>query len=370
MSEKSGKSGSASPEKKSNSLNRRDFLKRAAMGSAGIFTLGGFNGAPAINGLNKDEFSFVHMTDMHVRRARKGDEGYARCVEHVNAIDPKPDFVLMGGDGPFDGLYTEKDEFEDQIGLYKAISDDLDMPYYNMIGNHDILGWNARRKVSVDDPDIGKTLFMRKMGMDDSYYSFNRNGWHFIMLDCIYPVEVDHGPSYIAKIGEEQLDWLRFDLAAHAHMPVIAVTHIAAFSNLGQIRQDRDMPSIHGRVIQNTQEFRHVLERHGNVRAVLQGHTHINEDYRYNDIWYITSQSVSAAWWGGNWIGFDPGYNLFRVSGEDLKWERHTFPWDHHLEPEDDLERERIAEREAFEEQQELLRREEREKARSDEHVK
>ena len=354
-------SGNSGDSKNPGGVNRRDFVKKLALGGAGLglFTQAGIEKSWAVQPRRRGNFRFVHLTDSHVRRARKGDEGYMRCVEHVKSLSPLPDFALMGGDGPFDGLYTEKDEFIDQINLYKSISDDLGIPWYHCMGNHDVLGWSNRRKVPVDDPDIGKTLIMRKLGMDESYFSFNKFGWHFVVLDCIEGVDTDHGPSYIPRIDEEQLDWLRFDLARHVHMPTVAITHVAAFCNIGQIRQERDMPSMHGRVIQNTRDLRVTLERHGNVRALLQGHTHINEDYKYNDIWYATSQSVSAAWWGGNWIGFKPGYTVYDVQGDELTWHRREFEWEHHLEDDDDLERERIAEMEAFREEQRLLRKKE-----------
>ncbi len=350
-------------DKENGNNQRRTFLKNIAAGTAGISLIGSFPSITLGDDRSRTEnnnkpFRFAHLTDMHVRRGRQGDQGYRRCIEYVNSLDPKPDFVLMGGDGPFDGLYTPKDEFEDQIYLFKTISEELDMPYYHCIGNHDCLGLSGRREVPTDDPDIGKQFFMDGVGMEKPYYSFDSHGWHFVVLDCIYEVEVEHGPSYVPRIGKEQLDWLRFDLGANHDKPTVAVTHIAAFCNLGQIRGDTEMPSMHGRVIQDTVDLRHILERH-NVKALLQGHAHINEDYRYNDVWYVTSQSVSAAWWGGNWLGFKPGFNVFTAHDDRLTWKRHTFPWEHHLEPEDDLERERIEEREAFKEEQRLLLEEE-----------
>jgi 3',5'-cyclic-AMP phosphodiesterase len=345
--------------------NRRSFIKELTLGTAGIGLAGGLPsisvgrdfGSRDGNG-SKSNFSFVHLTDMHVRRRRNGDLGYRTCIDAVNALSPKPDFVLMGGDGPFDGLYTEKDEFEDQIRLFTSISDQLDMPYYHCIGNHDCLGLSGRRKVPVDDPDLGKKFFMDAAGMENNYYSFDAFGWHFVVLDSIYEVEAEHGPSYVPRIGQEQLDWLRFDLGRNHGKPTIAVTHIAAFCNVGQIRGDTTMPSMHGRVLQDTRELREILERH-KVRALLQGHSHINEDYRFNDVWYITDQSVSAAWWGGNWLGFEPGFAVFTVDNDRLSWKRYTYDWQHRLEPEDDLERERIAEREAFIADQEALLQEE-----------
>ena len=334
-------------------IQRRNVLK-TMIGGAGLGLLKPANllagGRP-----RKDDFSFVHLTDMHVCRKRQGHRGYEACVAAVNKNDGDADFVMMGGDLAFDGNYTPKDEFADQVHLFKSISDRLNMPYYNSIGNHDVLGWSARRKVTPDDPDIGKKLIMEKLGMTSSYYSFNHKGWHFVVLDSIHPLEAEHGPGYKAAFGDEQLEWLRFDLGKNSKSPTVVMTHIAAFCHLGQMNGDPKFNPFGHMVVDDTVKFRNIIERH-NVKAVLQGHSHVPEDFYYNGIWYITSQSVSAAWWGGNWKGFMPGYTVFYTTNETLRWERKIFEWQHQLEPEDTLERQRIAEREAFEKQQTELR--------------
>lgn len=343
--------------------SRRGFLKKIVYGAGGVGILSASAKAnptpagPILPEIPAEDisFHFVHLTDMHVRRQRRGHVGYAACIASVNALETKPDLVLMGGDMAFDGLYNEKSDFEDMITLYKEASDKLEMPYYNCIGNHDVLGLSSRRKVSVDDPDIGKKMIMDKLGMEKSYYSFNHNGWHFVVLDTIFEVDTPSGPSYAARLGEEQLDWLRFDLGAHKNMPTVCVMHIAAFCNMGQINGDTEALAMNHMVIRDNLELRQILERHG-VKAVLQGHSHQIEDFYFNGVWYITSQSVSAAWWGGNWRGFNPGYTVF-TAGKDgrLSWKRQEFEWEHHLEPEDELERARIVERKDFVSQQKAL---------------
>lgn len=329
--------------------SRRSFIKQASWAGIGL----GF-----ARPKETADFSFLHLTDMHVQRKRQGNIGYQACVDTVNKNERDADFVLMGGDLAFDGNYTAKEIFIDQINLYKGVSDQLKMPYYNALGNHDILGWNARSKISVDDPDSGKKLIMDMLDMRSSYYSFNHKGWHFVILDSMLPVTTDQGPSYKAGFGEEQLEWLRFDLGQHHGMPTVLLTHIAAFCHLAQMNGNATYNAIGHMVVQDTLDFRRIIERH-NVKAVLQGHSHVPEDYFFNGVWYITSQSVSAAWWGGNWKGFLPGYTRFQVSGDTLKWDRRSFPWQHYLEPEDSLERKRIAEREAFEADQHRLQQEE-----------
>ncbi|WP_440707483.1 hypothetical protein [Gracilimonas sp. BCB1] len=79
------------------------------------------------NGTHSDEESFriVHLTDQHVTSRRQGHEGYKKCIESINALDPSPDLVLMGGDMVFDGLYTELETYEESIRLYRSITKQL-----------------------------------------------------------------------------------------------------------------------------------------------------------------------------------------------------------------------------------------------------
>ena len=336
--------------------NRRDFLKQVGLGALGAST---FSSVKESDNSKEESFQILHLTDQHVTSRRSGDKGYLKCIESINSMETSPELVLMGGDMIFDGLYTDLDVYKESIKLYKDIKSKLDIPYYNCIGNHDVLGLSSRRKVPADFPGIGKKMIMDELGMDKDYYSFNHKGWHFVVLNSIYEIEGDNGPIYEARIGKDQLEWLRFDLGAHQGMPTIAVSHYAAFNHIGQINQDFELKAMNHIVLKDNKELRLILERH-NVKALLQGHTHMSEDFKFNNIWYITSQSVSAAWWGGNWLGFEPGYTVMELGETDiLNWQPVIFDWQAQLEPEDTLERKRIQERKEFEQNQERLYQEE-----------
>ncbi|MBN1512540.1 MAG: metallophosphoesterase [Phycisphaerae bacterium] len=342
---------------------RRDFLAGVgAVGAAAALGPWSVRRARADKpaSIGAEEFTFVHMTDMHVTPKRRGDKGYAACVESVRALDPRPAFALMGGDLAFDGNYTPKADFEEYIRLYKQVSDGLGIPYYNCMGNHDALGWSARRKVPADDPDIGKKMIMDRLEWEKSYYSFDFGGWHFVVLDCIHPVQASHGPTYEPRIGQEQLEWLAYDLGAAGDRPKVAVTHIAAFCNMGQLNGDPDRKAMDGHmVLWDTKELRTILERH-KVKALLQGHSHRIEQYCMNDVWYLTSAAVSGAWWAGSWVGSPPGYTVFRAKGDTLTWEHRSFAWEPQLEPDDKLERANIAALKAYEAEQRRLLEQER----------
>jgi hypothetical protein len=345
-------------------LSRREFL--TLVGAAGAaaalptWTTKALGADTAAASAATADFSFVHLTDMHVTPKRWGDKGYRKCVESVLDLKPKPAFALMGGDLAFDGLYTPKDKFDEYIRLYKEVSGGLGMPYHNCMGNHDALGWDARRKVAPDDPDFGKKMIMDRLEWEKPYYSFDHAGWHFVVLDSIFPIQSKDGPTYEPRIGPEQLEWLAYDLGAAGGRPTVAVTHIAAFCNIVQQQGRADYKSMDGSlVLWDTKDLRAVLERH-KVKALLQGHSHQVEEYHFNDVWYLTSAAVSGAWWSGSWNGFPPGYTVFHCKGEDLTWEHRTYGWEAHLEPEDETERKKTADFEDAARKQNELRDRER----------
>lgn len=342
-------------EDKTMTLSRRELIGGLCAAGAAAAISGQVSGRASVTGGSATPFTFVHMTDTHVTRKRRGDKGYRACIESVLQLKSRPAFALMGGDLAFDGNYSPKGEFEENIGLYKEISDELGIPYHNCLGNHDALGWSPARKVPIGDPDLGKKLIMDRLGMEKSYYSFDHAGWHFVVLDSIFPVGGKDNPTYEPRIGPEQLEWLRYDLGKAAGKPTVAVTHIAAFCNRGQMAGDRDYKAMDGhRVLWDTKELRTILERH-KVKALLQGHNHTIEEFRFNGVWYLTSAAVSGAWWAGSWVGSPPGYTVFRCQGDELSWEHVEYPWEPHLEESDTLERKKIAEQKAFRQEQQRL---------------
>ena len=253
----------------------------------------------------------------------------------------------MGGDMVFDGSYTAKDDYQNQIRLFKEITRELKYPWHPCLGNHDILGWSPREKVAPSDPGYGKKMIMDALDWKEPYYSFDHKGWHFAVLDSAYPAKRDGRIVQEPRLGAEQLEWLGYDLGAAGDRPKIAVVHVAAFCNVGQISGDPKHLAMDGSmVIWDTKELRKVLERH-NVKLVLQGHSHRVEDTFWNGVSYVTSPAASGAWWGGSWTGSEPGYSIIRCEGDKVTWSHESYPWEAHLDPKDTLERKKIADQQA-----------------------
>jgi 3',5'-cyclic-AMP phosphodiesterase len=58
-----------------------------------------------------------------------------------------------------------------------------------------------------------------------------------------------------------------------------------------------------------------VLLNH-NVRCVLQGHTHINEEIDFRGIQFSTSGAVCGDWWKGPRAGSPEGFSVVSLSAD------------------------------------------------------
>ncbi len=135
-----------------------------------------------------------------------------------------------------------------------------------VLGNHCV--WSLTKEEFLDECRLRK-----------SYYSFDRGGFHFVILDaCFRHDGVPYGRKNFdwrdTNIPGAELEWLRADLAA-SRQPVIVFAH--------QRLDDTEDFSVINRV-----EVRAALEGAGNVIAVMQGHAHVNAHSRIGGIHYVT----------------------------------------------------------------------------------
>ncbi|MEM0895685.1 MAG: metallophosphoesterase [Verrucomicrobiota bacterium] len=116
-------------------------------------------------------------------------------------------------------------------------------------------------------------------------YSFDRAGFHFIVLDGNFDKE---GESYAegnfrffdSAIPPSQTSWLEVDLA-RTNLPSFVFVH-----------QRLDVTKINPFGVRNAAEIRRVLERSGKVISVFQGHSHLNSCRRINGVNYATMRAM------------------------------------------------------------------------------
>ena len=151
------------------------------------------------------------------------------------------------------------------------------VPGHMVLGNHDV-ACLSNADLLTHSGAVGKA----------PYYSFNRGGVHFVVLDtnrfedgsdyAPYNMPEDWGDSWL---GEEQLAWLANDLAAAGKKPTVIFSH----AELGErITADGEDPH----VVKDAAAARVIIESAPNVRAVIAGHYHAGRFAEFGKIPHIT----------------------------------------------------------------------------------
>jgi 3',5'-cyclic-AMP phosphodiesterase len=296
-------------------MNRRSLLKQAGLWAA-LSTLPGVRLLANTTDNSSDKkkkvaLRFAHLTDVHMKDELNAPKGLATCLHHVQSQKQAPAFIVSGGDSIFDALKQPKDKVEEQWRLWHGIfRNENSLPIEYCIGNHDCWGFGQK-----DDPMYGKKYAQEMMRLSAPYRSFNKGGWHFIILDSIQP-KFD-GTWYSCNLGEEQFVWLQDDLAATPrNMPVVVVSHAPLVSAATVIVDDKMKNYEQGYVLGlasmhiDSARIVSLFDKYPNVKLCLSGHIHLYERVLYNGVTYISNGAVSGNWWKGVRYRTDNGYAM------------------------------------------------------------
>jgi hypothetical protein len=191
------------------------------------------------------------------------------------------------------------------------------------LGNHELFGIYKRSGVSPDHPEYKYGMFENRLG--ETYYSFDHEGWHFMILNSVIETEDRH---YIGMIDEKQMDWIRSDLMNVADTtPIVISTHIPFTTVFTQILYGEYAPDYHGLVVENAREVLDLFQGH-KLRLVLQGHLHYLEDIEVNGTHFLTGGAVSGRWWKGANQGVEEGFLMIYARGDEFFWEYVDYGWE------------------------------------------
>ncbi len=149
---------------------------------------------------------------------------------------------------------------------------------------------------------LKKEEFLDEVEQQRSYYAFDCEGIHFVVLDSCFrsdgkPYGRKNSKWNDANIPSEQLEWLAADLK-ESDKPTIVFAH-----------QRLDVSNDYG--VKNNAEVRKLLEASGRVLAVFQGHSHKNDLKKIGGIPYCTLVAMIE--------GPGPkenGYSLMEIDGD------------------------------------------------------
>jgi predicted phosphodiesterase len=221
----------------------------------------------------RTEFKFVVLADSQFHNPAI----FERMVREVDLL--KPALVVQVGDLINGYQYDEKDLRAEWVRFKKQIAP-LSMPYYPVPGNHDVTTTQAIK------------VYAEVWGNDRFFYSFDHANSHFIVLDAYHNLQYD-------TVGEEQIKFLKDDLATHAHADNIFVFIHAPF--------DLDASSGWDKI--------HALLRQYPVRIVFSGHIHTYNFHTEDGIRYINFNSSGLM--NYNYFELGMGFEFLVVSVQD-----------------------------------------------------
>ena len=220
-----------------------------------------------------DQFHALLFGDPQPRNQQEVDWIAHDVIDELVGTDAS--FGVTLGDIAFDDLTT----FEP---LNRAIAL-LGIPWYNVIGNHDI-NYDAHTRAHVNE------TYERVYG--PSYYSFDYGPVHFLVLDDINWL-FDEGKGeghYVGGLGPEQLEFIRTDLAQIPEQQlVVLMMHIP----LVDVEDRHEL-------------YRLIEQRPFCISVAAHEHVHEHRFIAREDGWrgpqphhHIINVTVCGSWWSG-----------------------------------------------------------------------
>jgi 3',5'-cyclic AMP phosphodiesterase CpdA len=300
-------------------LDRRKFLKTVAATGAVAAIAGSATMDWAAENSAPGSFDFVFFTDTHIEPELDAAHGCDMCFRKMAGI--KSEFAIMGGDHVYDALGVDGRRAGTVFDLYKKTEQVLQMPIHHAIGNHDAFGILTKSGVAPSDPAYGKKMYEDRIGK--TYHSFDRKGYHFVVLDSIQPTE---DRQWEGRVDEKQMSWLAEDLkSAGTRTPVIVTVHVPLVTAVATYTEKDGIERKYNTLtVANAPQVLAAFEGH-NVIAVLQGHTHVNEVVEYKNTKYITSGAVCGNWWHGARMGHAEGFTVVSLRGGKINTRYETY---------------------------------------------
>jgi hypothetical protein len=218
------------------------------------------------------QFRVLLFGDPQVYSQQDIDWFHKGILEEVKGVKGVS-FGMSLGDLVGDNLHLFKDYIREMAAL--------GIPWYNMVGNHD-LNWDN----GVDS--LSDESYEARFG--PANYAFEYGNAHFIVLDDILAPDPRKNDGYWGGLRADQLDFVKNDLAHTDTARLVVIAYHIPMKGRGFRDTDRV------KLFEHLRNHRHVL--------MLSGHTH-----KQNQIFYTREEG-----WSGK--GNVHEYNVGTTSGD------------------------------------------------------
>ncbi len=208
-------------------VDRRGFLRCMAWAGTGMLwtVSGGVLASQALGcepaagrAVAGSDLFFVQISDSHIgfdKAANHDVTGTLReAVRRIDTLPTLPAFILHTGDV---SQLSKPDEFETARQVIAGARTRTGQVFYTP-GEHDVLDGTGAAY---------RDRFGGRGARGAGWYSFDHSGVHFVALVNV----MDLRPGGLGRLGPEQLEWLRRDVAGlTASTPIVVFAHVPLWS--------------------------------------------------------------------------------------------------------------------------------------------
>lgn len=236
------------------------------------------------------QFTFIQITDIHLDALEEHRIFFEKALREINKINPA--FVIATGDLVLEAESATISQAEEWYDIYSDAIKNLDVPVFNMVGNHDVVGIHYKKDISIE-PGYNKEMYRDYFG--PTYYSFDWSSYHCIVLD---PNEFLDGNQFY-KIPDYQVEWLRKDLSYREGKPLLVFFHEPTMS------------------WENRVEVLNLLNQHST--KMFSGHWHMDILIDSQGITEQVTGALCGEWWRGDCSDGKPcGYRIVQAEGNNI----------------------------------------------------
>jgi Icc protein len=245
-------------------IDRRGFLKCMAWAGTGVlWTIsGGVLVSRTLAEVAKDgaslpkatDLSFLQISDSHIGFSKEANkdvtETFKIALDRINAMPTSPAFLIHTGDISQLSKPEEFDTFDQVLKSCKT------KDVFYVPGEHDVIN---------DGGKLFRDRYLKSVeGKGSGWYSFNKNGVHFIGLVNVLNLQA----GGLGQLGDEQLEWLEDDVKGlSTETPIVVFAHIplwAVYPKWGWGTDDSE------RALGYLKRFGSVTVLNGHIHQVLQ----------------------------------------------------------------------------------------------------
>jgi len=159
------------------------------------------------------DLSFLQISDSHIGFSKDANnnvtETFRIALDRINAMPTQPAFLIHTGDISQLSKPEEFDTFDQVLKSCKT------KDVFYVPGEHDVIN---------DGGKLFRDRYLKSVeGKGSGWYSFNKNGVHFIGLVNVLNLQA----GGLGQLGDEQLEWLEDDVKGlSAETPIVVFAHI------------------------------------------------------------------------------------------------------------------------------------------------